>query len=134
MTFQVVGNLLEMHEVAETTSSASAYFVLPTTGLPEISHSGQLGIHRLASEPALIKLIDSSLSVLFALEFDVDIADEMVAQVIADVHFFDGPIPFLQFHEDIFKEFVEMLLIFFFCDEFSVALAGVSWILIEILQ
>lgn len=40
------------------------HFILPTTGLPEVSHWGELSVNRQTIEPAVIQLLDSFLSIL----------------------------------------------------------------------
>ena len=99
-----------MHEVAESRPGALSHLVLAATRLPEVGDRRQLGVNGPASEPAVVQLLDGLLGVFFFAELDVDVANEMVAQVVADVHLLNLTILVLRLDKDVLKEVVIMFL------------------------
>lgn len=99
-----------MHEIAEPRSSALTHLILSTTGLSEVSDRWQFGVNRPATEPSIVQVIYGLFCVLFSTEFYVDVANEVIAQVVADVHFLYLSVLVFAFNEDILKEIVVVLL------------------------
>lgn len=99
-----------MHEVAEAASGAFPHLVLPTARLPEVGDRRQLGVHGLPIEPAVIEFSHCPLRVLLPPELDVDVAHEVVAQVVADVHLLDLPVLLLQLCEHLLEEVIVVFL------------------------
>jgi hypothetical protein len=83
---------------------------LTATRLAEVGHGGQLGIDGPPAEPTVVQVVDGLLGVLLLLELDVDVAHEVVAQVVAHVHLLHLAVLVLAINEDILKEVVIMLL------------------------
>ena len=107
---QIPGDGLEVHEVAEARAGALSHLVLAAAGLPEVGDGGELGVDRPSAEPAVVELLDRLLRVLLLSELDVDVADEMVAEVVADVHLFDLSVLVLGLNEHVLEEVVVMFL------------------------
>jgi len=77
----------KMHEVAETSAVAFAVFILSTTGFTEVCDGRELSIQRATSIPPLVQLLDGLLSFGLPLVSSIHVADEMVANVVADMQF-----------------------------------------------
>lgn len=65
---------------------------------------------RSSCEPSIVQIIDRLFCILFVLEFDVNVSNQMISQVVTDVHLFNLAILFFDFDEDILKKVVKMLL------------------------
>merc|ERR1719438_633929 len=76
----------------------------------EVCYWGELSVDRSPTKPAVVQVLDCLVGVLLLLELDVNIADEMIPEVVADVHLLHGSIFVLTFDEDVFKEVVVMFL------------------------
>jgi len=103
-----------VHEVAETTSRALSHLVLATAGFAKVSDGGKLGVDRRPVVPSIVEISHGFGGVFFLTKLDVDIADQMIAQVVAYVHLFHLPVFVLHLHEDIFEKVVVVLLHFDF--------------------
>lgn len=57
----------------------------------------------------------------------------MISKVVADIHFLDGSIFFVQFNENILKEFIKMPLILFVRDLSTIAFGRILRIYVKIL-
>lgn len=99
-----------MHKVAEPGPGALPHLVLAATGLPEVSDGGQFRVHGSSSEPAIVQVLGRLVRVLFPAELDVDVADQVIAQVVAHVHLLDLSVLVLQLHEHVLEEVVVVLL------------------------
>ena len=86
---QFPGNRFQVHKIAETGSDTLPHFVLSATGFTEIRDRAKFGVNWTASEPSVIEIRNGPGSVLFFTKFDVNIADQVIAEVVAYVHFFD---------------------------------------------
>lgn len=104
---------LQVHEVAETRPGTFPHFILATASFTEVSDRTKLGIHRTTSKPAVVQIIDRFLCVFLTAELDVDIAHQVITQVVTHVHLFNLPILIFTLNKYIFKEIVIMLLHFF---------------------
>jgi len=103
---------LEVHEVAEPTSGALAHLVLTTAGLSEVGDRRELGVDRGTVVPSIVQICDSLGGVFFLPKLDVHVADQVVTQVVANVHFLDLAVFILHLHEDVLEEVVIVLLEF----------------------
>lgn len=99
-----------MHEVAEATSGTFPHLVLPAARLSEVSDRGQLRMHSLTVEPAVIEFSHSPLCILLPAELNIDIAHEVVPKVVTHIHLFDLSVLLLQFCEHLLKEIIIVLL------------------------
>lgn len=99
-----------MHEVAESGACALAHLVLATTRLPEVSHGREFRVDRSSAEPAVVQVLGRLVRVLLAPELDVDVAHEMVAQVVAHIHLLYLAVLVLQLDKDVLEEVVVVLL------------------------
>lgn len=78
-----------MHEVAESASRAFAHLVLATAGFSEVSNWGEFCMNRSSIEPPVVQLSYGLLRVFFVPELYVNIANQVVAQIVTNVHFFN---------------------------------------------
>ena len=66
---------------------------LTAAGFSEVGDWTELGVDRPSTEPSIVQVGDGFGRVLLCAELDVDVAHEVVAQVVADVHFFNLAVP-----------------------------------------
>jgi len=99
-----------MHEVAEAAASALAHFIISATSLSEVGDGRELADDWLHSEPPVVHSFSGLFAVLFPVELDVDVSDQMVAKILANVHFFDFSVFIFDLEEDFFVELVVVLL------------------------
>lgn len=66
---------------------------LTAAGFAKVRHGTQLGVDWPPAEPTVVEVGDGLGCVLLGAELDVDVADKVVAQVVADVHFLDFTVP-----------------------------------------
>jgi hypothetical protein len=99
-----------VHEVAESRSSALAHLVLSTTSLSEVGDGREFGVDWTSSKPPIVEFSSSTIGVFLATEFDVNIAHEVIAEVVADVHLLNLAIFVLQLNEYVLEKVVVMLL------------------------
>lgn len=107
---QVPGNGSQVHEVAEATSGTFPHLILPAAGLSEVGDGRQLGMHSLPVEPAVIEFGHSPLCILLPAELNVDVAHEVVSEVVTHIHFFNLSVLLLQFREYLLKEVIIVFL------------------------
>lgn len=94
-------------------------------------------MHSLPVEPAVVEFSHCPLCILLSPKLDIDIAHEVVPQVVAHIHLFNLPVLLLQFR----KHFLEEVVIVFL--HLHVAhvtvrsvcgLGGVLWIPVQVEQ
>ena len=102
-------NRLEMQKVAEAAARTVAAREL-TRGLVKVDDRRELGIDRFAVEPAVVHVDDGLLGVLLVPEFDVRVAAQMLAHVLADVELLDLAILVLHLDEELLVRVVEVAL------------------------
>ena len=78
-----------MQEVAQPSSITGAHLVLPTAGLAEVGDGGELGEQGLGLVPSVVEGGDRCGGFELVFVPGVDVADEVVAYVVADVEFED---------------------------------------------
>lgn len=76
-----------MHKVAEPPSVALAILVLTTAGFSEVGDRAELGVEWASGVPTVVEFFGRGLSLGLPLVSGVDVADEVVADVVAYVHF-----------------------------------------------
>jgi len=113
---QLPGDWLEVHEVAEAGPGALPGLVLPAAGLPEVRHRRQLSVDRPSAKPSVVEVVDPLLCVLLALELDVDVAHQMVSQVVAHIHLLNLSVFVLALDKDVLEEVVVVLLHLLVCN------------------
>jgi len=113
---QLPTDRLQMHKVAESRPGAFSSLVLPAASLAEIGDGGQLSIDRSSSKPSIVEVVDGLVGILLPLELDVDVADQVVSQIVAHIHLLNLSVFVLAFDEDIFEEVVVVLLHLFVGD------------------
>lgn len=128
-----------MHEVAKSRSRALAHFVLTTASLSEVCYWRQFSVDRSAAEPAIVQVVHSPFRVFLSAKLDVNIAHQVIAEIVAYVHLLDLAILVFTFDENVFEEVVIMLLHFlirYICDQMRAirALGRVLRIYIQILK
>jgi len=99
-----------MHEIAETRSGALPSLILSATSFSEVSNGCQFCVDRSASKPTIVEVIASFQCIIFLLELDIDIANQMVTEVVTNIHFLNLTIFILTLNKDILKEVVIMFL------------------------
>lgn len=67
-------------------------------------------MHGLPVEPAIIEFSHCPLCILFTPKLDIDIAHEVIPQVVAYIHLFNLPVLLLQFREHFLKEVIIVFL------------------------
>lgn len=70
---------LQVHEVAEASSSALSHFILSTTGLSEISDRWELSVDGLAIKPAVIQVNHRFLCIFLTAELHIDISHQVIS-------------------------------------------------------
>lgn len=104
-----------MHEVTETASCTLSHLVLSAARLTKVSHRRQLGVDWTSIEPPVVQLSDGSFRILLAFKLDVNVADQMIAQVVTDIHLLDFAILVFELEEYLLKEFIIVRLDLFIC-------------------
>lgn len=99
-----------MHEVAEAGPGAFSHLVLTAASFTKVGDWRQLSINWTPTKPAIVELLSSSFSIFFTTEFDVNVADQMIAEVVANVHLLNLAVFVLELDKDVFKEVVIMFL------------------------
>lgn len=99
-----------MHEIAEAGAGAFAHLVLSTASFAEVGDWRQLGVDRSATKPAIVEVAGCLFGVRLMTKLYVNIAHQMVAQVVAHVHLLDLAVLVLALHEHILEEIVVVLL------------------------
>merc|ERR1712044_120964 len=87
--------------------------ILTATGFTKIGNWTQFSINRSTTKPSIVQFSNSTSSILFSAKFDVNVAHQMVTEIIANIHLFNFAVLVLGFNKYIFKEVVVMLLHFF---------------------
>jgi hypothetical protein len=127
-----------VHEIAKSGSCAFSNFILPATSFTKVSDGAEFSVNGSATKPAIIQIVHSLLSVFFPSKLDVNIANQVVSKIIANVHFFNFTVLIFAFNENIFKEVIIMLLHFLISDMIHLKhvcrLGGILWIDIQILK
>jgi len=75
----------QVHKVAKATAITFAVFVLTATGFAKIRHRRKFGIERATCIPAFVAVVNSSLCFGFPFISRIDIANEVIPHVIADM-------------------------------------------------
>lgn len=101
---------LQMHEVTEAATCAFSHLILSAAGLPEVCDGRQLGVNGPGIEPPIVQVFHALLSIFFSTELDIDVAHQMVTQVIAHVHLLDFPVLVFQLCKHLLEELIIMLL------------------------
>lgn len=86
------GEGLDVHVVAVATALAAAVDVLLALGIKEVSDGRVLGLDLLAVEEAAIDVLLGILGEVLVTVLDVDVADNVVSQVVHHDHVLDFPI------------------------------------------
>lgn len=100
-----------MHEVAESASRTFSHFVLAATGFAKIGNWRELAVDGQSVIPSVVQIRDRLCRVLLFAEFNVNVADQVIAQVVADVHLLHFAVLVLHFQEDIFEKVIVVLLL-----------------------
>lgn len=101
---------LQVHEVAEAASRALSHLILTAAGFPEVGHGRELGVDRLAVKPAVVQVNHGLFRIFFTAKLDIDVPDQVVAQVVTHVHLLHLAVLLLHLREDLLKELVIVLL------------------------
>lgn len=108
-TAQLTRDGLQVHEVAEPSSGALPHLVLTAAGFTEVSHRSELSVDWSSVEPAVVQVTHRLVGILLSAELDIDVANQVITQVVADVHLLNFSI-LLHFNKDFFEEIIIMLL------------------------
>lgn len=106
---EVPSDELDVHEVAISAAVAAVLLKLPTRGLAEVGDRGEVGDDGAGVvEPSVERLEGLGGLVLLA-ELDVDIADHVVGEIVADIEALDLA-ELCELREDVLVEVLEVLL------------------------
>jgi hypothetical protein len=98
--------------------------VLSTTRLSEIGDRTQLGIHRSRSIPSRIQTVNGLLRVVFIFKTSIHISNQVISNVIADMHFLEFAV-FAEFRVKVFVKGVKVLLDLLFIEGVSRSMFGI---------
>ena len=126
---QLSTDWLQMHEITEARPRAFSGLVLselqpsvdkyrteghhpslPAASFSEVGDWCELGVDGPPTEPTVVQILHGLVGVLLLLELDVDIADQMISQVVTDVHLLHWAVFVLTFYEHVFEEVIIMFL------------------------
>jgi len=99
-----------MHEIAESAARAFSHLVLTATGFAKVGDRGELGVDRGPVVPTIVQIGDGFGRVFLFAKLDVNVTDQMIAEIIADVHLFHLAVLALHLEEYVLEEVVVMLL------------------------
>lgn len=108
---QLSSNQLHVHEIAVSTSVAAVLLELAARGLAEVGDRREISYDGTAVVETALERLQSRGSVVLLLELDVDVADHVVGQVVADVEALDLA-ELAELLKDILVEVLEVLLDF----------------------
>ena len=83
---------------------------LPAASFPEVGDRRELSINGPSSKPTVVQILHGLVSVLLLLKLHIDVADQMISQIIADIHFLNRTVFVLAFYEHVFEEVIIMFL------------------------
>lgn len=86
---EALGKRLDVHVVAVASALAAAVDVLLALGVEEVGDRGEDSTDLLALEEAAIDVVEGVLGVLLVAVLDVDVAHDVVAQVVHHDHVLD---------------------------------------------
>jgi len=109
---QIGRNGFEVHEVAEAPTRAFSHLVLATAGFAEVRDGRELAVDGQSVIPSVVKIGHRLGCVFFLTEFDVNVADQVIAQIVADVHFLHFSVLVLHLQKDVFEKVIVVLLLF----------------------
>ena len=92
------------------TNTATRSLALPAAGFSEVRHGRELSIDRTSSKPTVVQILHGLVGVLLLLELHIDVADQVVSQVVADIHLLYRTVFVLAFYEHVFEEVIIMFL------------------------
>lgn len=82
-------NQLDVHEITVSASVAVVFLELAARGFPEIRHRREVGDNWAAIVEAALQGLQGSGGLILLLELDVDVADHVIGEVVADVEALD---------------------------------------------
>jgi len=77
-----------VHKIAEAATGAFPHFVLATAGFPEIRNWRKFGIDGSTIEPPVVQCITGLYGIFFPTKLNVCVSNQMFADVIANIDFF----------------------------------------------
>lgn len=99
-----------MHKITISASVALSILVLSTARLAEIRDGREFRKYGPSRIPPLVELLDGPSSCILLLEAHIYIADEVIANIVANDHFLDGTVAGGEFEEHVLVEEVKVLL------------------------
>lgn len=78
-----------MHEITKPGPGTDILIVVPTPCLPEVSDGGKLDVHFPAVVVAAVHSLQRIGRILLVEEFDVDMSDDVISQIVTDMQFVD---------------------------------------------
>lgn len=102
-------NHLDVHEVAISSAVAIVFLKLAAGCLAEIGDGGKVGDYGTAGVEAAMEGLEGGGSMVLLLELDIDVANHMVGEVVADVEALDLA-ELAKLLEDVLVEVLEMVL------------------------
>lgn len=100
---------LDVHEVAGAASGALVAVPVLALGLLEVGHGGELGHEHSSGVESALQFLERLRRLLLCRILDVNVPEQVVAQVVADHELLDASVR-VQLFENVFVEIVEMLL------------------------
>ena len=98
-----------MHEVTIPAAVATILLELPTRGLTEVGDGGEIGNNGTRVVESPMECVEGFCSLVLLAELNIDVADHVVGEVVADVEALDVA-EFGEFGEDVLVEVLEVLL------------------------
>ena len=99
-----------MHKVTKARSRAFPSFILSTACLPKVRYRTKFSIDGSASKPAAIEVGHSLIRVRLVLKLAVDVAHEVIPEVVAHVRLLNPSVLVLALDEHLLEEVVVVLL------------------------
>lgn len=106
---QLPPNQFHMHEITIPAAVTAVLLILPARCLAKIGDRREISDDRAAGVESSLQGSQGGGRLVLLTELDVDVADHVVGEVVADIEGFDLP-EFGKLFEDVFEEVLEVLL------------------------
>lgn len=100
----------QVHEVTKSRARALAHLILTAAGFTEVGDGRKLSVHWPTTEPTIVEIVDRPLRIFLSAELDINIANQMIAKIVAHVHLLDLTVLVLALDEYILEEVIVVLL------------------------
>lgn len=86
------------------------HLILTAAGFTEVGDGRKLSVHWPTTEPTIVEIVDRPLRIFLSAELDINIANQMIAKIVAHVHLLDLTVLVLALDEYILEEVIVVLL------------------------